>query len=88
MSNYLPIIGITIIGTTMGDASGVGPEVVVKNLAHDTVYKQCRPLVIGDARRLERAIELVGGQAKVQRIKEAPQARYEPGTIDCIATSV
>ncbi|CAG9226559.1 hypothetical protein BGLA2_40046 [Burkholderia gladioli] len=45
MSNYLPVIGIT-----MGDASGVGPEVVVKSLAHESVYRQCRPLVIGDAR--------------------------------------
>jgi 4-hydroxy-L-threonine phosphate dehydrogenase PdxA len=46
MSNYLPIIGIT-----MGDASGVGPEVIVKSLNHDVVYQQCRPLVIGDAGR-------------------------------------
>ena len=63
MNNYLPVIGIT-----MGDASGVGPEIVVKSLAHDAVYQQCRPLVIGDARRLERANEIVGGKAKVRRI--------------------
>jgi len=48
------------------------------------VYAQCRPLVIGDARRLEQANEIVGGKAKVRRIKEASEARYEPGTIDCI----
>ncbi|MFP3520760.1 4-hydroxythreonine-4-phosphate dehydrogenase PdxA, partial [Pseudomonas sp. SIMBA_077] len=51
---------------------------------HDIVYKQCRPLVIGDARRLERATQIVGGTAKIRRIKEAAEARYEPGTIDCI----
>ena len=79
MSNYLPVIGIT-----MGDAAGVGPEIIVKSLAHDIVYKQCRPLVIGDARRLERANEIVGGNARIRRIKEAAEARYEPGTIDCI----
>ena len=44
MSNYLPVIGIT-----MGDATGVGPEIVVKSLTHESVYRQCRPLVIGDA---------------------------------------
>src|SRR5258707_11772206 len=68
----------------MGYAAGVGTEVVVKSLVHDIVYKQCRPLVIGDARRLERANEIVGGSAKVRRIKDASEARYEPGTIDCI----
>jgi 4-hydroxythreonine-4-phosphate dehydrogenase len=79
MSNYLPIIGIT-----MGDASGVGPEVIVKSLNHEVVYQQCRPLVIGDAGRLELANTIVNGTAKIRRIKEASEAQYEPGTIDCI----
>ncbi|HVE08632.1 MAG TPA: 4-hydroxythreonine-4-phosphate dehydrogenase PdxA [Paraburkholderia sp.] len=79
MSHYLPVIGIT-----MGDATGVGPEIIVKSLAHETVYQQCRPLVIGDARRLERAAQIVGSAAKVRRIERAADARYEPGTIDCI----
>jgi 4-hydroxythreonine-4-phosphate dehydrogenase len=79
MSNYLPVIGIT-----MGDASGVGPEIVVKSLTHKVVYEQCRPLVIGDARRLEQANQIVGGTAKIRRIKDASEAKYEPGTIDCI----
>ena len=79
MSNYLPVIGIT-----MGDATGVGPEIIVKSLTHDNVYQQCRPLVIGDARRLERANQLVGGDARVRAIEHASQALYEPGVIDCI----
>jgi 4-hydroxythreonine-4-phosphate dehydrogenase len=79
MSNYLPVIGIT-----MGDATGVGPEIVVKSLVHDVVYQQCRPLVIGDAGRLELANTIVNGTAKVRRIKEASEAQYEPGVIDCI----
>lgn len=79
MSNYLPVIGIT-----MGDASGVGPEIIVKSLTHDVVYQQCRPLVIGDARRLEQANVIVGGSAKVRRIKDASEALYEAGVIDCI----
>ena len=79
MSNTLPVIGIT-----MGDASGVGPEIVVKSLTHKVVYEQCRPLVIGDARRLEQANEIVHGSAKIRRIKDATEAKYEAGTIDCI----
>jgi 4-hydroxythreonine-4-phosphate dehydrogenase len=79
MSNYLPIIG-----TTMGDATGVGPEIIVKSLTHDVVYQQCRPLVIGDAGRLELANEIVKGSARIRRIKEASEAQYQPGVIDCI----
>jgi 4-hydroxythreonine-4-phosphate dehydrogenase len=79
MSNYLPIIGIT-----MGDATGVGPEIIVKSLTHDVVYQQCRPLVIGDAGRLELANEIVKGTARIRRIKEASEAQYQPGVIDCI----
>jgi 4-phospho-D-threonate 3-dehydrogenase / 4-phospho-D-erythronate 3-dehydrogenase len=79
MSNYLPVIGIT-----MGDAAGVGAEVIVKSLAHPSVYAQCRPLVIGDAKRLERANEIVRGEMKIRCIADAGDARYEQGTIDCI----
>jgi 4-hydroxythreonine-4-phosphate dehydrogenase len=79
MNSYLPVVGIT-----MGDAAGVGAEVIVKSLAHASVYEQCRPLVIGDARRLERANEIVRGTLRVRRIADATDARYEPGTIDCI----
>lgn len=79
MSNYLPVVGIT-----MGDAAGVGPEVVVKTLSRRSLYDACRPLVIGDARRLELANRLVKGDVKVRSIANASEARYEPGTIDCI----
>lgn len=79
MSNHLPVVGIT-----MGDATGVGPEVVVKTLSRRSLWSQCRPLVIGDTRRLELANRIVQGDVKVRSIAAASEARYEPGTIDCI----
>ncbi|WP_321815374.1 MULTISPECIES: 4-hydroxythreonine-4-phosphate dehydrogenase PdxA [unclassified Paraburkholderia] len=79
MSTYIPVIGIT-----MGDAAGVGPEVVAKSLTHATVYAQCRPVVIGDARRLERAIAICGLELAVRRVNDPSEARYEPGIIDVI----
>ncbi|CAB4888205.1 unannotated protein [freshwater metagenome] len=44
----------------MGDPCGVGPEVVVKALAHQEVGHACRPVVIGDARRLATAAQRCG----------------------------
>ena len=72
------------IGITMGDPAGVGPEVIVKALAHAEVYAQCRPLVIGDRRRLERACALTGANLPVHPVGAAQEARFQPGAIDCI----
>jgi 4-hydroxythreonine-4-phosphate dehydrogenase len=52
------------VGITMGDPAGVGPEVVVKALARKEIYEFCRPLVIGDRKRLDRAIAITGAKPK------------------------
>lgn len=75
---------LPVIGITMGDAAGVGPEIIVKALAHASVYALCRPLVIGDAARLADANRIVGGNLQVSSITTPDQARYVPGVIDCI----
>lgn len=79
MDTALPVIGITL-----GDAAGVGPEVVAKALAHSSVRAMCRPLVVGDAARLERAAAIAKAAVKVRRIAGPEEARYEAGVIDCI----
>lgn len=45
-----------IVAVTMGDPSGVGPEVVLKALAHPKVREVCHPLVLGDWGVLERTM--------------------------------
>ena len=72
------------IGITMGDPAGVGPEVVMKALAHPATYETARPVVIGDARRLERAAAIAGLTLSVRPVAEPEQARFEHGTVDCI----
>ena len=56
-----------IIAITMGDAAGVGPEIIMKSLAHREVYEQCRPLVIGDAERLRQAGQICASRARCSR---------------------
>ena len=72
------------IGITMGDPAGVGPEVVMKALAHQAPYENARPLVIGDAKRLERAATIAGLKLAVRALREPEDARFERGTVDCI----
>ncbi len=37
------------LAITMGDANGVGPEILAKALSHSTVWEACRPVVFGSA---------------------------------------
>ncbi|MFJ7974321.1 4-hydroxythreonine-4-phosphate dehydrogenase PdxA [Peribacillus sp. JNUCC 23] len=73
-----------IIGITMGDAAGIGPEIIVKSLNHKEVYEKCNPLVIGDAKILEKVSPIVQSTATINMIKDPSEAKYEYGTIDVI----
>jgi 4-hydroxythreonine-4-phosphate dehydrogenase len=75
-----------IIAITMGDAAGVGPEIIMKSLTHAEVYEQCRPLVIGDAPRLRQAGEICASRQAVRSLgaDEMDSAGYESGVVDCI----
>jgi 4-hydroxythreonine-4-phosphate dehydrogenase len=73
-----------IVGVTMGDASGIGPEIIVRALADPEVREVCDPLVVGDAKMLERAGRVVGTGAAVRPIAAPSEAAFEPGAIDCL----
>ncbi len=47
-----------IVGVTMGDPWGVGPELVAEAVARPEVRRACEPLVFGDAALLARAARL------------------------------
>ena len=44
-----------ILGISMGDPFGNGPEITVRALADKSVYDRCRPLVVGDKTSMEYA---------------------------------
>lgn len=45
-----------LLGITMGDPAGIGPEVIAKALAGSALRRLCRPLVIGSVPVMERTI--------------------------------
>lgn len=73
-----------IIAVTMGDAAGIGPEVIVKALAAPEPYASARPYVIGDAPRLRRAAQVASVDVKIVDCDRPDAGTYEPGTIDCL----
>ncbi|WBO59303.1 hypothetical protein GT370_20115 [Acidocella sp. MX-AZ03] len=64
-----------VIAITMGDAAGVGPEIIMKSFTHPDLLAKCRPLVIGDAARLEVAGRIVGAALKVNRLARVRRTR-------------
>lgn len=78
-----------IIGITMGDPFGNGPEITVKALADKAIYDRCRPLVIGDESSLAYAIKvqsaLGGAPLKLNAVKSVDEAKFTHGTIDVLS---
>ncbi len=74
-----------VIAITMGDPTGVGPEIVAKSLAREAVQQSVNALVVGDADRLREGARLTKTPVEVRAIDRAADARYEPGVIDCLA---
>lgn len=74
-----------IVGITMGDPAGNGPEITVKALSHADVYDRCRPIVVGDAKMIEQAARFVGRpDIAIRRCEKVSDALFTPGTIDVL----
>jgi len=78
------------IGLTMGDAAGIGPEIIIKALTHKSVYSMCQPIVIGSPAILQAACQFISPGApplKFNIIKTPMQATATHGTIDVLDIS-
>jgi 4-hydroxythreonine-4-phosphate dehydrogenase len=75
---------LPIVAVTMGDGAGVGPEVVVPALLDAAVLGICNPVVIGDAKRLRLAAEIVGADADIVAVESIAEAKQVPGRINVI----
>jgi len=73
-----------IIAITMGDAAGIGPEIIVKALASEQIYSICRPIVVGEGITMQEAIKLVNRPLKLHPVKAAAEVEGQIGTIDLL----
>lgn len=73
-----------LVAITMGDPAGVGAEIIAKSLVHEHLQRSLRPLVVGDALRLEQAVRLTKSRIAVRRVTCAEEAKFESRIIDCI----
>ena len=73
---------LPVVAVTMGDGAGIGPEVVVPALLDDTVLRMCKPVVIGDAKRLRMAADIVGRDADIVAVESVADAEQVPGRVN------
>lgn len=63
-SNAKPLLGIT-----MGDPAGIGPEVIAKALSGAKIRRVCRPLVIGSFPVMQQAVKSLKLKMNVIRVE-------------------
>ena len=78
---------LPLIGITMGDPAGIGPEIIVKALFDKSIYGLCRPVVLVDPEVLSSAISKYRQKLSPNIISSPLEARAIPGTIDLLAVS-
>ncbi len=79
MAPHLPVLGIT-----MGDPAGVGPEIIAKALAQPVVASSCKPVVIGDRSVMTATLELLHSPLEVHAVGSPAECRFAPGAIECL----
>jgi 4-phospho-D-threonate 3-dehydrogenase / 4-phospho-D-erythronate 3-dehydrogenase len=75
-----------LLAITMGDPSGIGPEIVLKALSDPALVERCRPLVVGDRQILERAMAWNGVPSlPIVPVGRPAAGAYEPGIVTLMA---
>lgn len=73
------------IALTMGDVSGIGPQLLDALCCHTELYQLCFPIVYGNAAILKRAVNHAGSGLEVISIDEvSADLDFKAGTIYCI----
>ena len=76
-----------IVGITMGDPFGNGPEITVSALSDPEYYERCRPIVVGDTSSMEYALKVAKKRGRsenitINTVHDVKDAKFEFGTID------
>src|SRR5699024_5443411 len=73
-----------IIGMTVGDAAGVGTEIILKAVHRADLYDRCRPIVIGDQKIMERAETFVRTGLGIHPVSSVGEATFQQGQVDVL----
>ncbi|MBW1851820.1 MAG: 4-hydroxythreonine-4-phosphate dehydrogenase PdxA [Deltaproteobacteria bacterium] len=72
---------IPLIGITMGDPAGIGPEIIVKALADKEIYAFCQPLVLGDPEVLSSTLPMAAQEMSLNTLTTPSESNLKSDTI-------
>jgi len=71
-----------ILGILLGEAAGIGPELVAKMCAQNKFEEHCRPLLIGDVRVLKLGMKIASVEFPINIIEDTSRIEWDgPVTI-------
>jgi len=73
-----------ILGVTMGDPAGVGPEIIARACAEPAAAEASRAVVIGAAGAMREALALVGSPLTLHAVARVADCRWAPGTLEVL----
>ena len=73
-----------MIGITMGDAFGVGPEVLLSAMAENKIAEVCNPIIIGDYNILKYVNGVIKSSYELKKIFDIGEAKFESRIINVI----
>ncbi len=73
-----------ILGISVGDPGGIGPEVTAKALDRKDIYELCRPLAVGDARVMEDVFQFTKLNMRLNVVDKPGDGLYQFGTVDIL----
>jgi 4-hydroxythreonine-4-phosphate dehydrogenase len=82
MKNLKPLVAVT-----MGDAAGIGPEIVLKTFADEAFIERHPSFVIGDAGVLRRQAERLGLPLDVREVESVSQISPTAGVLNVLNVS-
>ena len=66
-----------VLGIMLGDATGIGPELVSKLASKDFYKDYCRPVIIGDARIFQCGLNTFGGKVPYYTVDTVEQIDWD-----------
>lgn len=76
---YRPLIGISV-----GDPAGIGPEIIAKALFLPEIYEICRPMVVAEAEMMKEAVKFSRLDLKIHAISSPKEGVYQLGVMDVL----
>jgi 4-phospho-D-threonate 3-dehydrogenase / 4-phospho-D-erythronate 3-dehydrogenase len=75
-----------IVGITLGDPAGIGPEIAIKALGQAEVMEVCHPIVIGDQKVVKAALKSFGAGMGLNVLRKIEQDIGDPHLLNVLDT--